>query len=74
VDGIKTSVTGKVNNNIDKEFRVKIYEAESGITYPLLLFFFRQLLYYNTVFRCDFLLRLSCAVSVIGFLAIVPAH
>jgi hypothetical protein len=49
VDGIKiTSVTGDVNEYINKVFRVKIYEAESGITDPLLLLLllllFQQLL------------------------------
>jgi len=47
VDGIKiTSVTDKVNNNINKVFRVNIYEAESGIIYPLLLLLL-LLLYFN---------------------------
>jgi len=41
-----SSATGKVNNNINKGFRVKIYETESGITYPLLLL----LLYFNNCY------------------------
>lgn len=52
-DRIKiSSVTGKVNNNINKEFWVNIYETESGITYPLLL-----LLYFNNC--CNIILFLD---------------
>jgi len=46
----KISVTGKVNSNINKEFRVKMYEAQSGITYPLLFLLLLLLLHFNNFY------------------------
>ena len=65
VDGIKiTSVTGKVNNNINRVFRVEIYEAESGVTYPLLLLLLLLLLYFN---NCYIIIMFLDVISYYGF-------